>query len=87
MAREVAPGRAMGDPDAACTETVNPIGSRLLRFGAVHLKVCEPLDLSACRNKPINQPLVREATDRLMRTLQRHSAQRYVDGYAQRRAS
>lgn len=69
------------------TETVNPVGSRLWRFGKVHLTIGEPLDLTPYLSRPINQQVVRAATDYLMQTLQQYSAQQYVDQYADRQAS
>jgi hypothetical protein len=48
------------------------------------LKICPPLDLSPYVGRSLNQPVVRQATDQLMRVLQSHSHQEYVDAYARR---
>jgi 1-acyl-sn-glycerol-3-phosphate acyltransferase len=66
------------------TDRVNPPDTRRWHFGHVHLKICPPLDLSPYVGRPLNQPVVRQATDQLMRVLQSHSQQEYVDAYARR---
>ncbi|MFD4182501.1 lysophospholipid acyltransferase family protein [Rhodococcus sp. NPDC058514] len=64
------------------TPAVNPIGSRMWRFGKVHITVCAPLDLTHLHAAVPSEPAVREATDALMRTLLANSDQEYVDAYA-----
>ncbi|MGW6375691.1 lysophospholipid acyltransferase family protein [Rhodococcus sp. NPDC055112] len=67
------------------TPAVNPIGSRIWRFGKVHITVCAPLDLAHHRTTVPSERTVREATDELMRTLLANSDQEYVDAYAAQR--
>jgi 1-acyl-sn-glycerol-3-phosphate acyltransferase len=57
--------------------------NRFWSFGHVHLIIGEPLDLTTYLNRPINQQVVRAATDHLMHTLQQLSTQEYVDSYAE----
>ncbi|MFH5207446.1 lysophospholipid acyltransferase family protein [Antrihabitans sp. NCIMB 15449] len=64
------------------SEKVNPVGSRMWRFGKVHIKVCEPLDFARYRPLRERQCIVRAATDELMSVLYTSSGQEYVDRYA-----
>lgn len=48
------------------------------------MKICPPLDLSPYLDRPITQPVVRQATDHVMHVLQADSNQEYVDTYARR---
>ncbi|GAB2665548.1 hypothetical protein [Kribbella swartbergensis] len=66
------------------TDQVNPPDTRRWHLGHVHLKICPPLDLSPYAGRPLTQPVVRQATDHLMRVLQSHSHQEYADVYARR---
>lgn len=65
-------------------DQVNPPDSARWHFGRVHMKICPPLDLSPYLDRPITQPVVRQATDHVMHVLQADSNQEYVDTYARR---
>ncbi|GAF48771.1 lysophospholipid acyltransferase family protein [Rhodococcus wratislaviensis] len=67
------------------TRQVNPVGSRMWRFGKVTVTVGEPLDLSRFSELRDNRHVVRAATDELMHALMTLSGQEYVDDYALRR--
>ncbi|MFD4369142.1 lysophospholipid acyltransferase family protein [Rhodococcus sp. NPDC058521] len=64
------------------TSKVNPIGSRMWRFGKVFIRVGEPLDFSRFAPLAENRNVVRAATDELMQNLLTLSGQEYVDTYA-----
>jgi 1-acyl-sn-glycerol-3-phosphate acyltransferase len=64
------------------TETINPPGTRLWRFGRVRIKICPPLDFSRYQDFKEDRQVVRSATDELMLALANNSDQEYVDLYA-----
>ncbi|EHI41952.1 LOW QUALITY PROTEIN: 1-acylglycerol-3-phosphate O-acyltransferase, partial [Rhodococcus opacus PD630] len=64
------------------TRQVNPVGSRMWRFGKVTVTVGEPLDFSRFAELRDNRHVVRAATDELMHALMTLSGQEYVDDYA-----
>ena len=66
----------------AGTDTVNPVGRRLWRFGTVRIEVCPPLDLDEFRAMPDERVAIRLATDQLMTVLAAASGREYVDEYA-----
>lgn len=68
------------------TRRINPIGTRMWRFGKVSIKVGEPVDFSRFAPLADNQHVVRAATDALMQNLLKLSGQEYVDTYATRAA-
>lgn len=66
------------------TRHINPIGTRMWRFGKVSIRVGEPVDFSRFTPLADNQHVVRAATDALMQNLLKLSGQEYVDTYATR---
>lgn len=73
-AHEVVPVGVVG------TRSVNRPGSRGWRRGRVEIRIGEPLDLTRWSAAAANDPIAwREATDELMATIQRLTAQEYMD--------
>lgn len=66
------------------TREVNPIGTRMWRFGKVSITVGEPLDFGRFAPLADNPNVVRATTDTLMQKLLDLSGQDYVDTYATR---
>jgi 1-acyl-sn-glycerol-3-phosphate acyltransferase len=68
------------------TEQVQPIGSRMPRFGAkVEVRFGEPLDLSKWAGTPVDSRVPREIAAALMTEIQKITGQEYVGRYAPRR--
>jgi 1-acyl-sn-glycerol-3-phosphate acyltransferase len=68
------------------TEQVQPIGSRMPRFGAkVEVRFGEPLDLSKWDGTPVDSRVLREIAAALMTEIQKITGQEYVGRYAPRR--
>jgi 1-acyl-sn-glycerol-3-phosphate acyltransferase len=70
------------------TEQVQPIGSRMPRFGAkVEVRFGEPLDLSKWDGTPVDSRVLREIAAALMTEIQKITGQEYVGRYARRHGS
>ncbi|MEI8410385.1 MULTISPECIES: hypothetical protein [unclassified Kribbella] len=81
----VLPGRAWSARSAKCWNSGSDRERRLPPAPSSRsCLICPPLDLSPYVGRQLNQPVVRQATDHLMRVLQSHSQQEYVDAYARR---
>jgi len=64
------------------TDTVNPPGSRMWRFGRVQVKFGEPMDFSRFEGLAGNRFIERAVIDEVMYELMQLSGQEYVDLYA-----
>ena len=64
------------------TDVVNPPGSKMWRFGRVHVKFGKPMDFSRFEGLAGNRFIERAVIDEVMYELMRLSGQDYVDLYA-----
>jgi len=64
------------------TDVVNPPGSKMWRFGRVHVKFGKPMDFSRFEGLAGNRFIERAVIDEVMYELMRLSGQEYVDLYA-----
>jgi 1-acyl-sn-glycerol-3-phosphate acyltransferase len=64
------------------TNTVNPPGSKMWRFGSVTVRVGKPLDFTRFEGLAGNRFIERAVIDEVMYELMRLSGQEYVDLYA-----
>ncbi len=64
------------------TDVVNPPGSRMWRFGRVHVKFGQPMDFARFEGLAGNRFIERAVIDEVMYELMRLSGQEYVDLYA-----
>ncbi|MCH9667011.1 MAG: 1-acyl-sn-glycerol-3-phosphate acyltransferase [Actinomycetia bacterium] len=64
------------------TDSVNPPGSKMWRFGRVQVKFGEPMDFSRFEGLAGNRFIERAVIDEVMYELMRLSGQEYVDLYA-----
>ena len=64
------------------TNVVNPPGSKMWRFGRIHVKFGKPMDFSRFEGLAGNRFIERAVIDEVMYELMRLSGQEYVDLYA-----
>ena len=64
------------------TDSVNPPGSKMWRFGRVTVKFGKPMDFSRFEGMAGNRFIERAVIDEVMYELMRMSGQEYVDLYA-----
>lgn len=64
------------------TDSVNPPGSKMWRFGRVEVKIGKPMDFSRFEGLAGNRFIERAVIDEVMYELMRLSGQEYVDLYA-----
>ncbi|ODQ87032.1 lysophospholipid acyltransferase family protein [Mycolicibacterium flavescens] len=64
------------------TDSVNPPGSKMWRFGKVHIKFGKPMDFTRFEGLAGNRFIERAVIDEVMYELMRLSGQEYVDLYA-----
>jgi 1-acyl-sn-glycerol-3-phosphate acyltransferase len=64
------------------TDVVNPPGSKMWRFGRVHVKLGKPMDFSRFEGLAGNRFIERAVIDEVMYELMQLSGQEYVDLYA-----
>jgi 1-acyl-sn-glycerol-3-phosphate acyltransferase len=64
------------------TDVVNPPGSRMWRFGRVHVKFGQPMDFARFEGLAGNRFIERAVIDEVMYELMRLTGQEYVDLYA-----
>ena len=64
------------------TDSVNPPGSKMLKFGRVAVKFGKPMDFSRFEGLAGNRFIERAVIDEVMYELMRLSGQEYVDLYA-----
>lgn len=64
------------------TDSVNPPGSKMWRFGSVSVRVGKPLDFSRFEGLAGNRFIERAVIDEVIYELMQLSGQEYVDLYA-----